>query len=285
MKYYKNLLLICLVFLISCTKNTNNTVPQTDPAIAQEILNAPYGNNSQQVMDIYLPQNRSEQKTKVLVLIHGGGWKGGDKSEMTSFITPFKEVFPDYAIFNINYRLYSNGNNKFPTQENDVNAAIAYIYKNKKSYHIADICVYIGVSAGAQLALLQAYKHSDIIKPKAVVSFFGPTDLAKLYNENTEMVLNFIDVFGGTLAEVPEMYHQSSPINFVTASSPPTFILQGGKDEIVLPAQATDLYNKLQAVNVPSTLKMYPNAGHGWGEPDITDSYTRVKNFLTQYVK
>ena len=37
-----------------------------------------------------------------------------------------------YAIFNINYRLATGISNYFPTQENDVKAAIEFIYGKQK---------------------------------------------------------------------------------------------------------------------------------------------------------
>ena len=39
--------------------------------------------------------------------------------------------------------------------------------------------ILLGISAGAHLALLQGYKHTDVVKPKGIVSFFGPADLER----------------------------------------------------------------------------------------------------------
>src|SRR3990170_3852631 len=73
----------------------------------KKLTNVAYGADSMQRMDIHLPANRSTNSTKVLVLIHGGGWASGDKSEFSTAITFLQKKLPDYAIFNINYRLAS----------------------------------------------------------------------------------------------------------------------------------------------------------------------------------
>lgn len=146
----------------------------------QTLLNVHYGNDSLQTMDVYLPKNRSVNTTKSLVLIHGGGWNSGSKEEFTTYIDSFRNRMPDYAIFNVNYRLASGGH-LFPTQEHDVKAAIDFIISKAGDYHISlDGFVLLGVSAGAHLALLQAYKYGSP-KVQAVVDYFGPTDLIAMY--------------------------------------------------------------------------------------------------------
>ncbi len=69
--------LVLLAFTPSCKKDSD-TVQNTGLA-QQEIWDVPYGSDSTQVMDIYLPANRSAEKTKTLIMIHGGAWTAGDK--------------------------------------------------------------------------------------------------------------------------------------------------------------------------------------------------------------
>jgi len=84
-----------------------------DPPIEEKILSleaislmdVAYGDHPQQKYDIYLPADRTSSKTKVLLLVHGGGWIEGDKSSMTLFIDLIKERYPQHAIVNMNYVL------------------------------------------------------------------------------------------------------------------------------------------------------------------------------------
>ena len=93
----------------------------------------------------------------------------------------FRKRLPGYAFANLNYRLVKESGNYFPTQENDVNSAITFLKNKSAEYKISQNFIYLGISAGAHLALLQGYKHSDVLQPKGIVSFFGPVDLERLY--------------------------------------------------------------------------------------------------------
>ncbi|MEO5562456.1 MAG: alpha/beta hydrolase [Chitinophagaceae bacterium] len=79
-------------------------------------------------MDVYLPANRNTGSTLVLILIHGGGWQEGNKSDFDPFVASLQQRLPGYAIFNVNYRLAGNGTNLFPSQENDIKATVEFIY-------------------------------------------------------------------------------------------------------------------------------------------------------------
>ncbi|HEV7620406.1 MAG TPA: alpha/beta hydrolase, partial [Flavisolibacter sp.] len=154
--------------------NSNKLLP------AQTIRNIHYGPDTAQCMDIYLPEGRNTDKTKILVLIHGGGWNGGNKSDFSSYIDSLKLRMPEYAIFNINYRLV-NSQTLFPAQENDIRSALNFIVSKDDDYQVNKTkVVLLGASAGAHLALLQAYKYNDP-KISAVVDFFGPSDLISMY--------------------------------------------------------------------------------------------------------
>src|SRR5690606_12993428 len=136
--------------------------------------------------------------------------------------------------------------------------------------------VYLGASAGGHLALLQGYKHTTPVMPKAIVSFFGPTDIADLYNNPGDVPAYLIaELLGGTPTANPDMYFQSSPVNFVSNSSSPTIILQGGADPVVPPAQQEILLNQLTAHNVTKEYVFYPDEGHGWNEPLLSDSFEK----------
>lgn len=160
--YYVSLLLFAGLTVISSCKKDH--VPDQ-----REVS---YGNDPQQKMDVYLPADRSESSTKVLILVHGGAWVEGDKADFNSFIQAIQQRLPDYAIFNINYRLVKNGSNLFPAQEEDLKKAIEFVYSKRSEYHISDKFVYLGASAGAHLALLVGFKYTSPVRPKAVVWFF-----------------------------------------------------------------------------------------------------------------
>jgi acetyl esterase/lipase len=217
-------------------------------------------------------------------MIHGGGWNGGDKVEFNEYIDTLKKNLPQYAIFNINYRLSAAGN-LLAAQDEDINAALQFISDKIPEYHISQKVVLMGASAGAHLALLHAYKHPDP-HIKAVVDFFGPTDLVDGYNHspNSLLPLQLIEVIGQPEEQDPELYRQFSPLEFVTPSAPPTIILHGGDDLLVSVNQSVLLKQKLDAAGVINKLIIYPSEGHGWTGSNLIDSFNQIINFLVHNV-
>jgi len=283
-------MLLSLLFTMSiftACQRTENSAAEQKPLPAETLLNISYGKDSAQKMDIYLPANRTDSNTKILVLIHGGGWASGDKSEFATAIPILKEKLPHYAIVNLNYRLANQTANHFPTQENDIKLAMQYVLDKKATYHISSDLVLLGTSAGAHLALLQAYKHTDQLKPRAVISFFGPTDMADMYNRQYNSYYQFALqlLVGGTPATKPDVFRQASPIHFVNRQSAPTLLLHGGKDGLVPPSQSKNLKEKLDKAGVPAELVIYPNEGHGWYGANQANSFDRIVTFLKKHVE
>jgi acetyl esterase/lipase len=275
-------LVLFMTLFTSCQKAESNE-PVT--LIAKNKLNVSYGNDSAQRMDIYLPAGRSAATTPSIILIHGGGWNSGDKSDFKSYIDTFKKRLPEYAIFNLNYRLATT-NTIFPSQEMDVKAAMEHIVTHAADYGVSkDKFVLLGASAGAHLALLQAYKYAspDI---KAVVNFFGPTDLTAMYNKPWHTMIPYLLqlLLGTTPQANPSAYEQSSPTFFVNAQSAPTIILQGGLDNVVDPSQSYLLQEKLEQAGVKHELVLYPNERHGWYGANLSHSFDRIEAFLDEHV-
>jgi acetyl esterase/lipase len=276
-------LLISMSILSSCkTDPATNTQDFSTP---KTLKNVSYGKDSLQNMDIYLPAGRNSDITKAIVLIHGGGWNGGSKAEFDPYIDTLKTRMPDYAIFNLGYRLVNN-QNLFPTQELDIKAALDHITAHAVPYGInKEKIAVLGFSAGAHLALLQAYKynHPSI---KAVVDFFGPTDLVTMYNRPWHPLVPYAlqMVTGTTPKSNPEIYKTSSPVNYVKTTSPPTLIIHGVKDQVVDISQSKLLKNKLAAEGVIHELVEYPGLGHGWYGANMTNSFNRVEIFLKAHL-
>lgn len=283
----KFLLLVAGVVIIfsSCQKDSGGG-GGTPALAAQTQMDVAYGTDAQQKMDIYLPAGRTTSATKVIVMIHGGAWNQGDKADFNPYVDTLKRRLPAYAIININYRLATGTANFFPTQENDVKAAIEFIYGKRTDYAISDKFVLLGASAGAHLALLQAYKNNATVKPKAVIDFFGPTDLVDMYNNPSNPLIpaGMAQIIGGTPTTQATLYSQSSPINFVTALSPPTMILHGGVDILVSPSQSVLLKTKLGTFAVVNQYVFYPTENHGWVGANLVDSFDKIVLFLAANV-
>lgn len=283
-------LFICLIATLCFTSCSHKDVV-TEPAggslplPAKTEKNVAYGTDPQQQMDVYLPAGRSTDSTSTLVLIHGGAWLEGDKKDFDSIVIYFQQQRPHDAIVNINYRLATETTNHFPAQEEDIVSAIRFLEQMDSTYHLSKKMIVMGASAGAHLALLEGYKHNDG-NIKGVVDFFGPADMTALYNNASTDIekMAIATLLNGTPAANSSLYFQSSPVNYVTQTAPPTFITHGQLDTLVSINQSIALKAKLDSLHIPSQLVTYPNHGHGWSGPDLLDALNKTTLFLNQNI-
>jgi acetyl esterase/lipase len=277
---------ICFIVLLLASCKKDSTTPAPNPNEAVSYNNVEYGGDGQQTMDIFLPAQRSVKTTKTIVVIHGGTWTTGDKSEMKYVVDSLKIRLPDYAFVNLNYRLaVSNTTNFFPTQENDIKTAIGFYLSKSSEYSTSTNIIVLGGSAGAHLGMLHSYKNDPDKHVKAIVDFFGPVDLVAEWNEGLLAQIVLTSVTGKTYIADPNIYTQSSPVNFITAQSPPTIAFQGGMDNIVIPAQTDLLITKLGAMGVANQMYLYPNEGHGFSTAANSDAINKMLIFISKYVQ
>jgi acetyl esterase/lipase len=273
--------------MIAMTLGCNKPTEQKAALVQKHELNVSYGKHAQQKLDYYLPANRNSNDTKVLVLIHGGGWVGGDKRDFNATVDSLKNELHDYAIFNINYRLATmSGTNLWPSQLNDVDAAIQFIIENAEAYNInADKIVLAGASAGAHLALLQAYSSNNERRIKAVIDLFGPTDMEDMYANATGNFPFLLSIFlNGTPSSNKIGYERASPVKQITKDAPPTLILHGTNDRTVPIRQSELLRTALEKNNVVNQYVTYKGEGHGWYGKNLSDTYDKMVNFIRQNV-
>lgn len=82
-------------------------------------------------LDIYHSKNISES-APLLLFIHGGAWKKGDKHDYLRYLVDFAQK--GYVTATVQYRFTKKV--KFPAQLLDVNAAIIWLKQNADKYHI-----------------------------------------------------------------------------------------------------------------------------------------------------
>ena len=239
-------------------------------------------------LDVYQPPfpARREPQTDgstgplspAVIVIHGGSWSGGEKSDFESYDRWL--AAGGRVVFDVEYRL-ANGAQRFPAQIMDIKCAIAWVKNHAAQYRVdPERLALLGRSAGGQLALLAAYTANDpTLQPdscdaqdtsvRAVISFYGPTDLAWDYTHpgrpdviDTPHVLE--NYLGGSPASAPQAYASASPIEHVSAQSPPTLFLHGGHDQLVRPENVERIMPKLTAAGVPFTYVYLPWANHGF---------------------
>jgi len=267
----------------SCKKS--DTGPEGD-VVNKDVS---YGAGAAQKMDVYLPASRSSDTTKVIVLVHGGAWTSGDKADFDSVVLALKAQLPSYAIFNINYSLATiTGANLWPGQMDDVNSALSFIIGKKAEYRVnTGKIIMLGASAGAHLALLQAYRFNTGGNIKAVVDLFGPADIVDLYNHPADPAYpQLLSIWlKGTPTTAAAAYTAASPIQHITTQAPPTIIFHGTADDVVPIGQSAALKAALTTKGVTNEYYTYNGQKHGWVGTDLLDTYTKAIAFITKTVQ
>ena len=289
----KKIFFISLLVLgiASCTSEdqiSNNTEAGSNLS-EKNIADVSYGTNQSQKYDIYLPANRTKD-TPIILLLHGGAWKAGQKEELNSYVNLIKGSWKNVAIVNMNYRLSSNANNIHHNEiMSDITMAINHVLANLNEYQISPNMGIVGGSAGGQLAMIYAYKYNTNKTIKCVGSLFGPTIINdwEWYNSNNIFLGSNIGVVlteyvGQTWDET--IYKSVSPYWNITSSSQPTILFHGNLDPIVPVYQSQWMNAKLNTLNVPHEYHEYI-AFHGFDGTQSQNVTTKLVAFFKVHLK
>jgi arylformamidase len=124
------------------------------PALSQSVpvREIAYGGAELQKLDFY---KGSKADAPLVVFVHGGGWKRGDKSNATGDSKVRHFTGRGFAFASVNYRLVPNATAE--QQAQDVADGIAYLVKHARELGFDPARVVVmGHSAGAHLAALVA---------------------------------------------------------------------------------------------------------------------------------
>jgi acetyl esterase/lipase len=214
-------------------------------------------------VDIYRPQ--ASGQFPIVVQIYGGAWQRGAPADDDTFARYVSSR--GYVVFAIDYRHAPQW--QWPAQIDDVDDAIAWI-RAHASEHGGDVTrmALVGRSAGAQLALVAAYRGG---RPavSAVVSYYGPTNLSEGWRvpprPDPLPVRPVLEAYlGGTPQQVAERYRQASPVTYVSAKVPPTLLIYGTRDHIVDARFGRELDERLRSAGATSVLLEIPWAEHAF---------------------
>jgi acetyl esterase/lipase len=202
----------------------------------------------------------------LVIWIHGGGWKYGDKGWMFYLR---KLTSQGFAIASIQYRL--SGTAKYPAAIVDCGDALHWLQKNGAAYGLDTRHIFLsGASAGGHLAAFIALEAGSPAV-KAVCLLYPATDLTGFANQNAPHGY-LPDFLGGSVNEKRAEAIQGSPVNHVRRNAPPFLIFHGDQDTLVPIAQSEELNDKLHADGVESHLIVVHGKGHGFA---LTDEQER----------
>jgi acetyl esterase/lipase len=266
--------------------------PTGQPEVATR-TDIPYAkaNGTELKLDLTLPTGKGPHPA--VMVIHGGAWRAGNKKDCSV-------IMPDlarrgYVAISPQYRFCPR--EIFPAQVEDVKAAVRWVKAHAGEYDIDPERIgAMGFSAGGHLAMMLGLTSpADGLegasssggadsRVKAVVNYFGPTDLAAddIPEVSKPLVKDFL---GGTPKEKPELAARASPLTFVSRGDAPVLTFQGTKDPLVPATQAIKLAEKMTAAGVPGRVELLLGAGHGWGGAELERTKAETFAFLDAHLK
>ena len=246
------------------------------------------GGGRKEKADLYLPANpQPGQKFPAVVIIHGGGWSGGEKRAAREINIGTTLALNGYVGMSIDYVL-ANSEHPGPTWPqnlHDCKTAVRWLRANAERLQIdpAHIGV-IGGSAGGHLAAMVGLTGGELDPPgegdtrvQCAVDLYGPV----LWFEQRDLAM-----FRKTRAEAPDLYKQADPRSHIDKSDPPLLILHGTADKTVAVADSEALAAAMKAAGAAHQLEIIPDAPHSFHlQPKQLDLRPRVLGFFDKHLK
>jgi acetyl esterase/lipase len=255
---------------------TSSSPPVPGGTLTATVSDLAYAHASfEERLDLYLPP-RASRPAALVIWIHGGGWRNGDKSALATVPdlsasppprTNCRDIVevqvPDvvalnakgYAVAGIDYRIDHDP----VAAVQDAKAAVRFLRANAARYRLDPNRFAVwGNSAGGYSAImlgLTAARHTVFDNPalgnpdvssavQAVVDWFGAADLSDLPGNNDQT---------------------ESPFTYLSPGRPPLppfRIAQGDADCVVVPEHSRHLHDALIAAGGVATLTILSGAGH-----------------------
>ncbi|RMG34581.1 MAG: hypothetical protein D6725_14020 [Planctomycetota bacterium] len=262
------------------------------PETVRAFLDVPYARyGTRKVLcDVFVPAEalkRHDARRPAIVVVHGGGWKNGDKTKFRALAVQLARR--GYVTAAIEYRLAYEA--RFPAAIHDCNAAVRFLRANAAQFRIdPDRIGAVGGSAGGHLVGLMAAGFKDrrlqgnggnaeySSRLQAAVVMAGPLQIASgdvaERSRSDPKTSNAVLWFGGTVDQVPELYRLADAYEHIGPHCPPILFMVGEHDH---PERNEPARRKLREAGVWTDVKVYKDGKHGcwnrlpWFEQMVAD--------------
>lgn len=225
-----------------------------------------YGTHPLQRLDVYPAPADACGQNPVVVWVHGGGWRRGDKANGMDAKVAWAHA-NGWTLVSVNYRLSTPTARppvRYPAHNRDVGRAVTWVHQ-----HIAplggdpDRIVLLGHSAGAGIvAAVGADERYLGAGARAAVSCVAPLDtegydVERVIDGGGRAEVLYRNAFGNRRA----VWRDASPVRHVSADDPAVFLVRRGLPDrqFVQTAYAA----RHRAVGVDATVLALPGYSHG----------------------
>jgi acetyl esterase/lipase len=220
--------------------------------------------------DIFYPKTKKMQQAPGVVLIHGGGWRSGNKTMQN----PMAEEFAHHGFvaMSVEYRLSTEA--LYPAAVQDVKAAIKWLRSQAKTYHLnKDKIAILGCSSGGQMAALIGATNGITLFDKLglknessavqlIVNIDGLLDFANIdsyrFDDDPQKPSAAAYWFNGTYKDKPELWKEASAITYTAENTPPILFVNSilphyhaGRDDMIKILDRYHIYH--EEYTIPET--------------------------------
>ena len=267
--------------------------PKLDRQI-QSKLDIAYDTLGQRVLllDAFYPKVFPQAAGKAypaVILIHGGGWQSGDKSQMHAIGQVL--AAHGYAAFAVEHRLSPEA--KYPAAVKDLKTAVQWIRAHADEFQVdVDRLASLGTSAGGQLASLLGFTNGDAFFEgrntvyasdiQAVVNIDGTLAFHHPESEEGTAAANW---FGGVYAEQTANWESAAPLNHVSSTAAPTLFINSAIPRFH--AGRDDTTDKLDKYNIYWERHTFPDTPHPFWffDPWFSPMMDHILHFLDHQFK
>lgn len=233
------LLLACLGWVVAPA--VSQTPKKGQPKPPPDLADFRYGPHERNVLDLW--KAKSDTPTPLVVYIHGGGFRQGDKGSLSAGLLE-RLLRSGISVMAINYRLSPEVS--FPAHYHDCARAIQFARMNAKKWNLDPGRVgATGGSAGAGTSLWLGF-HDDLADPRnpdpvlrestrlsgmavtGAQSSYDPRDIARWVGVSAAEHPALLPFFGVKPEErdtprAHRVYEAASAINHLTRDDPPVY--------------------------------------------------------------
>jgi len=237
------------------------------PANVKAVYNLVYSGKNLR-LDLFLPKKAKKNGYPLVALIHGGGWRSGDKTmdhPLASVIASY-----GYAAAAVEYRLSTEA--LYPAAIYDVKNAVGWLKNNAAKYNInPDKIVLMGSSAGGQIAALAGAttgiekfekgvdKKNKGVKISAVIDLDGVFDMTTPAESGKDTIPSKPSAvkqwLGVKYADNPSLWIEASPLTYINKDTPPILFINSswprfhaGRDEAIEIMSKMNIYTEVHTI-------------------------------------
>ncbi|WP_223860929.1 alpha/beta hydrolase [Spirosoma validum] len=256
---------------VRVTKN----IPYSTPIADRKLL-----------LDVYSPAATSPKNHPAVIMIHGGGWRSGDRSHNNTLAGQL--AGKGFVAIPVEYRLSTEA--LYPAAVHDIKAAIRWLRAHANTYHIDPKRIAVlGFSAGGQLAALIGTTNKNaafegkggnatyssavqaIVDIDGVLAFIHPESAEGNDSKSTSAATYW---FGYSKTEKPDLWQEASALNHIDKNTPPILFINSsvgrmhaGRDDLIANLKPFGTYSDVQTfADAPHTFMFF----NPWFIPTLT---------------